>query len=107
MNIAIMKDEVWERAESVPGKSPAVYRQDKYGNVIRYDQYGEDTPEGWEINHRTPKDGGGTDEITNLRAMQTARHREAVERREKWIRDRRDRTEAHRARLAARGGRSQ
>ncbi len=65
----IKKDEVWNRATIVEGYNPRIWRQDLVGAWIKYDQYGEQSKYGWEIDHLIPLSRGGTDDINNLNAM--------------------------------------
>jgi 5-methylcytosine-specific restriction endonuclease McrA len=65
-------DEVWERAATVRGKDPALYRRDVAGNILYKPSYGSDSEMGWEIDHINPVNKGGTDNLRNLQALQTA-----------------------------------
>ena len=44
-------DAVWDKAKKVRGENPDNVRQDSYGNMLRRDQFGRDTRQGWEIDH--------------------------------------------------------
>ena len=70
-----LKEKVWQRAKPVRGKDPKQVRQDPYGNQIRKDQYGKDSPQGWEVDHIKPVNRGGSDHLRNLQAMQTRKNR--------------------------------
>ena len=70
------KDRVWDKAQKIPGKNPAKYRKDPYGNVMYYDSYGKDTEMGWVIDHIRPKKKGGSWAMRNLQALNTALNRE-------------------------------
>ncbi|MFH1851467.1 MAG: HNH endonuclease signature motif containing protein [Candidatus Neomarinimicrobiota bacterium] len=70
------KDKVWDKAKPIKGENPDNYRQDPYGNKIRYDSYGKDTTMGWEIDHIKPSAIGGSDDIRNLQALKTSVNRE-------------------------------
>lgn len=76
-------DKVWKKAKTVPGRDPNVFRQDPYGNLIRKDQYGKESKQGWEIDHIKPVSLGGSDHLSNLQAMQTAKNRELADTRKK------------------------
>lgn len=69
-------DIVWNKAKKVRGEDPAEVRQDPYGNKIRFDKFGDDTQQGWEIDHIKPSSRGGSDNARNLQALQTAKNRE-------------------------------
>ena len=71
-----VKDNVWSKAKPIRGKDPAKYRQDPYGNTLRYDSYGKDSEMGWEIDHIKPSALGGSDAIRNLQALKTSVNRE-------------------------------
>jgi len=62
-------DNAWERAATIRGNDPAVWRRDEMGNVIRYGSYGTTGEYGWEIDHRNPLSRGGTDHGRNQRAL--------------------------------------
>ena len=71
------KDTVWHKAQRIRGKDPAKYRKDPYGNVMDYDDYGdEDSDMGWEIDHIKPVARGGSDATRNLQALKTSVNRE-------------------------------
>ena len=65
----------WDKAQTVPGKNPKLYRRDRLGNEIFRPSYGKHTPMGWEVDHSYPKALGGTDSSRNLQALQTAENR--------------------------------
>ena len=69
-------DAVWDKAKKVRGENPDNVRQDPYGNMLRKDQFGRDTRQGWEIDHIKPESKGGSDAVRNLQAMQTKKNRE-------------------------------
>ncbi len=75
-NVSYLKNAVWDEAREVRGKDPNRYRQDPYGNEMFKASYGWDTPMGWVIDHIEPVSLGGSDEISNLQAMNTDGNRE-------------------------------
>jgi hypothetical protein len=64
---------VWEKANKVPGYDADLFRKDKFGSWITKNMYGECYESfyfGWYIDYITPKDMGGSDDITNLEPLQ-------------------------------------
>ena len=68
--------EVWDRGHRVQGKDPELYRRDDEGNVIYKPSYGKDSPMGWQVDHIKPVDRDGSDNLRNLRPLQTDENRE-------------------------------
>ena len=66
------KELVWEKAKPIRGEDSAQYRQDPYGNKIRYASHGKHSATGWEIDHIKPKSKGGSDDTRNLQALHWA-----------------------------------
>lgn len=69
-------DGAWERASTVRGQDPNVWRRDEEGNVIRYASYGTQGEYGWELDHRVPVSRGGSEHGRNLRALHWQANRE-------------------------------
>jgi 5-methylcytosine-specific restriction endonuclease McrA len=67
---------VWDKAKLIYGKNPNVWRKDKYDNKIRFSSYGTEGEYGWEIDHKNPKDKGGSDQLSNLQPLQWEENRE-------------------------------
>ena len=65
-------DAVWNKAQTIEGKNPAEYRSDIIGNTLYLGSYGKQTIMGWEIDHIKPVSKGGTDELENLQALNSA-----------------------------------
>jgi 5-methylcytosine-specific restriction endonuclease McrA len=69
---------VWEKASPIQGKDPNIYRRDVCGAVIKKDMFAVSKKEyslGWEIDHIKPLELGGSDDITNLQALQWCNNR--------------------------------
>ena len=61
---------VWEKGTVEPGYGPETWRQDQFGNVIRFEHYGNrNSVAGWEIDHIVRVSDGGTDSLVNLRPI--------------------------------------
>lgn len=65
----LIKNQVWNNARVMQGYNPNIWRQDLVGAWIKYDQYGEQSKYGWEIDHLCPSSRGGSDDISNLNAL--------------------------------------
>jgi 5-methylcytosine-specific restriction endonuclease McrA len=65
-------DAVWNKAQTIEDKDPAEYRSDIIGNIIYRGSYGKETIMGWEIDHIKPVSKGGTDDLDNLQALNSA-----------------------------------
>lgn len=65
------KSAAWNKATVVGKNDPNVWRKDECGAWIGWGEYGNrDSQYGWEVDHITSKDHGGTDADSNLRALQ-------------------------------------
>ena len=62
-------DEVWEKGKEIRGKDPDAWRRDVEGNKIRKAPHGTEGEYGWEIDHKKPKEKGGSDELRNLQPL--------------------------------------
>jgi hypothetical protein len=56
---------LWERAAKADGFDPAVWRRDRFGGWMRFDEYGESTDFGWVKDQLIPAALGGADSIEN------------------------------------------
>ena len=76
---------VWQKADSIRGKSPDDYRKDTCGAQIKWSQYGHtDSGQGWEIDHIKPVAKGGEDALSNLQALQWQNNRHKGDDYPKW-----------------------
>ncbi len=64
------QDSVWAKGDKIHGKDPKVYRKDSLGYTIKYDLYGKQKPQGWEIDHIIPTAKGGKDTLKNKQPLQ-------------------------------------
>jgi len=69
-------DQIWDKGHRMRGKDPEHYRKDDLGNVMFRPSYGKLSDMGWEVDHKNPVDKGGTDNLRNLRPLNTAANRE-------------------------------
>ena len=68
------KDFIWNKAVKIPNKNPDNVRVDPYGNLINYNDYGKHSKTGWQIDHIKPKSKGGSDQLSNLQALQSKKN---------------------------------
>ncbi len=66
----------WEKAKTVRGRDPDVWRKDVEGNRIRHGSYGTTGEYGWEVDHKHPVSKGGSDDPKNLQALHWEENRE-------------------------------
>jgi hypothetical protein len=64
---------VWKKATPVPGQT--IFRKDRCGAPIMRSRYGKTEKWGWEIDHIKPVSAGGTDDESNLQALQWENNR--------------------------------
>lgn len=62
---------VWNKGRIIDQNDPNEWRKDECGAWIYFAQYGNRNSQyGWEIDHITSKENGGTDVLSNLRPLQ-------------------------------------
>lgn len=62
-------EQIWDKAKTIKGKDPELYRQDKFGNQMYRPSYGKMSDMGWNVDHSKPQALGGTDHLNNLQPM--------------------------------------
>lgn len=62
-------EDVWEKASTIRGKNPDVWRKDSKGQKIKKGSYGTQGEYGWHVDHKKPKAKGGSDDTRNLQAL--------------------------------------
>jgi len=60
---------VWEKGIVIPYLSSKMWRKDKYGTLIKFDEYGQDTTRGWQINCIKPSQEETANQIDNLQPL--------------------------------------
>jgi hypothetical protein len=61
---------VWEKGFPIPGLPESEWRQDAFGNRMRFSDHGDrNSAFGWEIDHIHPTALGGTGDLGNLRPL--------------------------------------
>lgn len=62
---------VWNKGKVVGSNDPKIYRKDECDAWMQFSKYGDrNSTYGWEIDHITSQDHGGSDALSNLRPLQ-------------------------------------
>jgi len=70
-----LREKAWEKAKTIRGKNPNVWRRDSKGNIIRKGSYGTQGKYGWEVDHKHPRSKGGTNHGRNIQALHVKENR--------------------------------
>lgn len=70
-SMAYERKRAWEKAETIPGCNPNLYRKDANGDAVYKPSYGQFSPMGYNIDHSKAHNNGGTNHINNLNIMQS------------------------------------
>lgn len=62
-------NQIWEKGHVVRGKDPDQYRRDDNGNLMYRASYGKFSPMGWNVDHKVAQANGGSDNLRNLRPL--------------------------------------
>ncbi len=47
----LLRHAVWHKGGEIPGYNASLFRKDEFGNWIAWDEYGQHSDLGWEIDH--------------------------------------------------------
>lgn len=64
------KKAVWNKGRAIPNYSPEIWRLDKCGLFMKFDEHGNrNSKYGWELDHINPVSNGGLDNLENLQPL--------------------------------------
>ena len=62
-------EQIWDKGHIVRGKDPNRYRKDDHGNMMYKQSYGLYSPMGWNVDHKVAQANGGSNNLRNLRPL--------------------------------------
>lgn len=71
---------IWFKAPVAPGTNDGDIRVDRFGNRMRWSEYGQTTAMGWEVDHIVARSEGGSDDIENLEPLHWKANRQKGDR---------------------------
>ena len=78
-NYDLMK--IWQKGAIIHGSNSTLLRKESEGNVIKWDEYGQMTTYGWEVDHIIPIAKGESDTMSNLQPLHWEANRKKSDKR--------------------------
>ncbi len=61
---------IWDKGTPIQGYDAGIWRRDAYGTAMKWPEYGQQTQNGWNVDHILPESKGGGEDLSNLRPLQ-------------------------------------